>query len=394
MTSVRVTRSGVIPDRIRIARYEKSPELGPRILFFSGGTALNALSRHLTRFTHNSIHVITSFDSGGSSARLRDAFPMPSVGDLRSRIMALADRTVKGHPEIVRLFAYRFPKEAERGELNASLRAMSAGGDALVRDVPYPMRDIIRAHLRSFLEVMPPAFDLRGASVGNLILAGGYLRDGRDIDPVVFLFSRLVEARGTVVPVYPRYLELGAVLHDGRTLVGQHRISGKECPPIDSPIDRLFLHDPAVPENPVEVEASEDVRDLILQADLICFPMGSFFSSVLVNLLPTGVAEAVRENGCPKVYIPNTGGDPEEFGMTVDDCITRLNEHLSAREKAGSASYVNFVVLDSRNDNYRGAELLKSAANRIPVVDTPLITPNSAPFLDEQLLVPVLLSLT
>ena len=33
-------RSVTVPDRIKVARYEKVPELGPRILFFSGGTAL------------------------------------------------------------------------------------------------------------------------------------------------------------------------------------------------------------------------------------------------------------------------------------------------------------------------------------------------------------------
>ena len=34
-----------------------------------------------------------------------------------------------------------------------------------------------------------------------LILAGGYLEHGRHIDPVIFLISRLVEARGTVRPI-------------------------------------------------------------------------------------------------------------------------------------------------------------------------------------------------
>ena len=95
-----ITRPVVIPDLLRTSRYQRAPELGPRILFFSGGTALNDLSRVLKRYTHNSIHLVTPYDSGGSSAKLRNAFDMPAVGDLRSRLMALADGTLAGHPGI------------------------------------------------------------------------------------------------------------------------------------------------------------------------------------------------------------------------------------------------------------------------------------------------------
>jgi 2-phospho-L-lactate transferase/gluconeogenesis factor (CofD/UPF0052 family) len=73
------------------ARPTSDPALGPRILFFSGGTALRGLSRLLPGWTERSIHLVTPFDSGGSSAALRRALGMPAVGDLRNRILALAD---------------------------------------------------------------------------------------------------------------------------------------------------------------------------------------------------------------------------------------------------------------------------------------------------------------
>ena len=37
---------------------------------------------------------------------------------------------------------------------------------------------------------------------------------------------------------------------------------------------------------------------VIRTADLICYPVGSFFSSVMANLLPLGVSCAVREAAC------------------------------------------------------------------------------------------------
>ena len=118
---ITVSRTATLPDRVRAERALRAPDLGPKILFFSGGTALRRLSRRLVRYTHNSIHVITPFDSGGSSAVLRKAFGMPAVGDLRNRLMALADRSVQGNPEMFRLSAYRFDLQKPLPDLKQEL---------------------------------------------------------------------------------------------------------------------------------------------------------------------------------------------------------------------------------------------------------------------------------
>ncbi|NIQ08990.1 MAG: GAK system CofD-like protein, partial [Gammaproteobacteria bacterium] len=47
-----MSRTVDIPDPLRISRYRKNPELGPRILFFSGGSAINSLCRTLKEYTH------------------------------------------------------------------------------------------------------------------------------------------------------------------------------------------------------------------------------------------------------------------------------------------------------------------------------------------------------
>src|SRR6056297_3502215 len=125
--SVHVRRMARIPDPVRLERYRHAPELGPRLLFFSGGSALRTFSRRLVDYTHNSFHLITPFDSGGSSAALRKAFRMPAVGDLRNRLMALADQTVRGNPEIYMLFAFRFPDDEEPTALRRRLDRMVRG---------------------------------------------------------------------------------------------------------------------------------------------------------------------------------------------------------------------------------------------------------------------------
>ncbi len=392
----RLTRSPRLPDPLRLARYARAPEVGPRLLFFSGGSALAGLSRELIRYTHNSIHLITPFDSGGSSAVLRKAFKVLAVGDLRNRLMALADQTVQGNPEVVRLFAHRFPKQAAPEELQARLAEMVQGRDPLVMAVPDPLRKIIRNHLRFFWEKMPSGFDLQGANVGNLVLAGGYLNHQRHIDPVIFTFSKLAEVRGVVRPVVNQHLHLAARLADGRLLVGQHRLTGREAPPIDSPVAELFLAGDQRGA-PASAAIRPKVARLIDQAELICYPMGSFYSSLIATLLPTGVCPAVAAAGCPKVHVPNVAGDSEQLGLSLADGVAVLLDYLrrGCGQKVAVDQVLNLVIVDSANAVYPGGPPDLAAIRRlgVEVIDVPLVSEQSAPYLDPARLLEVLLSL-
>ncbi|EPR41945.1 protein of unknown function UPF0052 and CofD [Desulfovibrio sp. X2] len=394
---IRITKSATVPSEVKLERYRRSPDLGPRVLFFSGGTALRALSQEIIEYTHNSIHIMTPFDSGGSSAKIRAAFRMLAVGDIRNRLMALADRSLKGNPEIFELFATRLPKEAPEAELCARLTAMIRGKDRLMAAVPDPMRKIIRNHLQFFLDKMPADFDLRGASIGNLILTGGFFNQQRHIDPVIYLFTRLVEARGTVRPVVNRDAHLAARLADGSVLVGQHLITGKESEPIASPVADVWItNDPADPK-PMELPIRAKISKLITSAELICYPMGSFYSSIIANLLPQGVGESVSRADCPKIYVPNTGRDPEMKGLTVAGAVSELFRRLDAGCDAPAPRdrLLNFVLVDSRNGDYNGPiEVQKIRRFGVEVIDAELITPQSAPYLDHTLVLRHLLSLT
>jgi CofD-related protein of GAK system len=397
MTSrIRLTRTVTLPDPLKLARFARAPELGPRILFFSGGTALARTSRALTRYTHQSIHLITTFDSGGSSAKLRQAFRMPAVGDIRNRLMALADDTVTGNPAVVRLFAHRLPYDPPQGELRDCLDHLVLGRDPLIQAVPDPLRKIIRSHLGFFREAMPPDFDLKGASLGNLVLAGGYLNHGRHLDPVVYLFGKLVEARGLVRPILNQHLHLAAELDDGRMVVGQHRMTGREVPPLSSPIRRLFLAADDQKPEPVRPPIRKKTKALIGSADLIVYPMGSFYTSVVANLLPDGVARAAAEADCPKVFVPNTAPDPESAHLGIDNAARTLMQYLNPFNHASpSGRLLDFVLIDSTHGGYpRPVDDSALAGLGVRVIDTELVTPASRPLIDPERLADVLLSLT
>ncbi len=383
-----------IPDPAKIAQFKKNPEQGPGILFFSGGSALRKLCRQLINYTCNSIHIITAFDSGGSSAVLREAFGMPAIGDIRARLMDLADQGLKGNREIFELFAYRFSQKKTEHDLKRELDDMARGSHRLVSSIPEPWCEVVRMHLSWFQKHMPQDFDLHGASVGNLVLAAGYLENNRQLDPVISTFAKLVRVQGLVLPVVDKYLHLAAELNDGSILVGQHLMTGKEVSPIKSGVKRIFITDNRDTYPPVSIQAGAKVETSISRADLICYPMGSFYSSIIANLLVDGIGEAVSQSKVNKVYVPNTGKDPECLGHTLMDQIEVLISYASGGLKEKKYSVLDYVIIDQRNGQYAGQLDSKRLAELgVRVIDCELVSRESAPEIDEELLLPVLLSL-
>ena len=386
-----------LPNPVLLENCRETPELGPSVLFFSGGSALKDISRVLKQYSHNSIHMVTPFDSGGSSARLRQAFSMPSVGDLRSRLLSLADESINGHPHVHSLFTHRLPRDKHNGELVDELVSMIDGSNMMVEPIPDPMRHLICTQLGHFQEAMPEGFDLRGASIGNLILAGGYLNNNRQLDQVTSLFAKLVGAKGIVRTTISENLHLMADLEDGSQIFGQHRLTGKEVARIVFPIRNISLSREANRLVPVQPEISKKNRKLIDQADLICFPPGSFYSSLIANLLPKGVCTAISKNTAPKVFVPCLSHDPEQLGMTTDRSIETLLKYqkLDAGQDCPNNRLLNCVLVDSKNGNYSSPvsqDLMDKLG--IQLIDTTLITEQSAPYYDPDLLIGALISLT
>ncbi len=373
--------------------HTEHPPSGPRILFFSGGTALRDTAHELTHHTHNSIHLITPFDSGGSSATLRRAFSMPAVGDLRARIMALADDHVHGNREIYTLFAYRLPKDDSPRALKAEMVRLVRGKHPLLRQIPPPMNGIIQDHLTWFALHMPEEFPLGGANVGNMILTAGYLVHRRRLNPVIALFSSMVRARGIVRPVTSVPAHLAVRLASGEIIVGQRNFTGKEATAITSPIRDIWLTASEDSAEPLQVAIHPSTAKLISLAECICYPVGSFYSSVVANLLPAGVGRSVAENPCPKIFVPNLGRDPELAQHTVETQVRQLLRPLLADAPGKKpADMLSAVLVDAANGAYSGgvpAAWLREQG--ISLIHAPLVSPTSAPLADSRLLAAALL---
>lgn len=377
------------------------PQLGPRIVFFTGGSALRSLSQELCLHTHNSVHLVTPFDSGGSSAVLRREFHMLAVGDVRNRLLALADKTLVP-PAVMAVCAMRLPPDGDRNALLHILYSLASERDPAWAEVPRVVGEVLRLHLRYFLDHMPLHFDPRLACVGNLFLVGGYLHHGRQLGPVIDLMTRLLHVRGTVLPIINDDLHLAATLEDGSVLLGQHRITkagATETPSVAdateehavfSPVRELFLTrhvptlDPVVDAQACKIAPCECSASLspaagtwLRAADAICYPMGSFYTSVLANLLPEGVGRAVADASCPKLYIPNSGQDPEQRNLSVAQAVAVLLRTL--RRDAGEVEardLVRTVLVDSQHGAYAGGiDEAGIRAQGVELVDAPMVCP-------------------
>ncbi len=393
MPLVTLNKALQVPDSYKVERCRRLPSFGPRILFFTGGSALAEFSKNLIAYTHNSVHLCTPFDSGGSSAEIRKHFNMLAVGDLRHRLLSLADQSLQGNQEVFQLFATRFRPNSDPQYLKAELDSLVQGRHPLMRAVPDPLRKIIRNHLGYFQQAMPDSFQLAGASLGNLILVGGYLNNRRQIDPVLYLLSRLVETRGIVRPTSSSDLQLRATLQDGAVVVGQHNLTGKEQPRLSSPIRHLELVNEK--EQVKRPKLKTKVGEFIQQAELIVYPMGSFFSSLCANFLIQGVADAIAKNPAPKVYVPNLGHDPEQLGYDLPHLVEKLLDILAQNSsaKAPGNPFLNYLLLDLSQGQYAGLQdLPRLERHGIQVLDLDLVSPDTQQ-IDPEKLIAALLSL-
>ena len=278
---------------------------------------------------------------------------MLSVGDLRNRLVALADESeVRNRPTLAFVSA-RLPDDASCDVLRRRLFAMSSGQDPWIEAIPPNQGRIICACLREFLHHAPSDFDFRQASLGNLVFGGAYVAHDRNIEPAIELFADLVQAQGEVIPVVDADLHLLATLENGTKLAGQHRFTGKEETPVTSAIQSLALIDGLETCQTTSVTCHPIVQSHLEKADLIVFPMGSFYSSVLCQLLPSGVGRAIVAAKCPKVYIPNMGRDPEMFGSSLARLVEQFVSTVRAdAPKASVADVLNTVLVDSREGRY------------------------------------------
>lgn len=252
-----------------------------RIVTIGGGTGLSTLlgglKEHVARRPREAglrpitdlAAVVTVTDDGGSSGRLRREYRILPPGDIRNCMVALSnDEALLG-----RLFQYRF--HAGRG--------------------------------------------LRGHSFGNLFLAALSHITG-DFSRAVQLSSQVLAVRGRIFPSTTHNVTLEAVMEDNTVVAGETQIARSR-----KRIRRVRLV-------PRRVRPLPEVLEAIRRADLILIGPGSVYTSIVPNLLISGVAEAIAKSPAIRIYIANLMTQPGETpGYTVADHIRAIYRHTRRR---------------------------------------------------------------
>jgi len=137
-----------------------------------------------------------------------------------------------------------------------------------------------------------------------------------DFAEAVRVSGKVLAIRGRIFPTTVENVSLEAVMSDGKIVSGETRIakSGKK-------IRRLRLH-------PRRVRPLPEVLEAIAQADLILIGPGSLYTSILPNLLVSGVAEAIEKSSATRVYIANLMTQPGETdGFSLADHVRVIYSH-------------------------------------------------------------------
>jgi len=258
----------------------RQAERGPRIVVVGGGSGLATLLRGLKEYTANLTAIVTVTDDGGSSGRLREDMGMLPPGDIRNCLLALADT----EPIMERLFQHRFG----------------------------------------------PGHSMTGHNFGNLFIAAMTELSG-DFEQAIQLFSQVLAVRGRVLPSTLTDVRLRAVFADGSSLVGQTAITSRLLP-----IARVDLEPPHPPP-------LREVLAAMAEADAIILGPGSLYTSILPNLLVSGVSAALRASPSLRIYICNVMTQPGETGGY------RARDHVRAVMEVAGTGALDLVVMNDED---------------------------------------------
>ena len=290
---------------------------GAKIVAIGGGTGLSMLLRGIKKYTNNITAVVTVGDDGGSSGRLRTDMGILPPGDIRNCIAALAD----DDDLITELFQYRF----KNGE------------------------------------------GLEGHSFGNLFLTALCAITGNMVK-AVRESSNVLNIRGVVLPTTLDDMKLAAEFEDGTIVQGESNI-----PEAHKQIKRLFT-EPAV------CKALPEALAAIADADLIILGPGSLYTSVIPNLLVSGIVEAIEASNAKKIYVCNIMTQPGETdGYSVASHVNALFSHAKGK-KIIDAVLVNNSLPENISEGY-------AKNGSIPVrLDMENITPTGVSVVSQKLI--------
>ena len=245
-----------------------------KVVVIGGGTGQAIILRGLKQIPDIQLStIVTVADDGGSTGRLRRAYQIPAMGDIRNVMLALAE----SESLLNELMSYRFESEEEQTQS-----------------------------------------DLAGHNLGNIILTALTTKSGSFME-AISLISQVLKVKGDIIPSTTQVVTLYAHMEDGTIVKGESNI-----PKSTNKILDVFYNEP--------VEATKQAIKALESADLIVFGIGSLYTSICANLIIPDIRKALKRTSAKKVYLCNAmtqKGETDDY--TMEDHITTIEKHADIK---------------------------------------------------------------
>lgn len=281
---------------------------------------MSTLLRGLKQFPLDLTAIVSVCDDGKSTGILRKEFNTPAMGDIRRVIASLSET----EPLFEKMLNYRFETE---GYLN-------------------------------------------GHAVGNFLLQAMTDITG-SVSEAIMALGKVLNLKGNVIPLTENGdITLVAKMKDGTIVEGEHNIT--EANKI---IKKVYYKK----EPEITKEAITEIR----KADLIILSVGSLYTSIIPNLIPSIIKKEIEKSKAKIMYVCNIMTQPGETdNFKVSDHVNKLNEYLGKRKidvvianngtiddrlikKYSSLEQKDPVILDK--ENLKGIEIISD--NLVKVED-------------------------
>lgn len=251
-----------------------------KVVVIGGGTGTFVVLSGIKKYNWNISVIVTMMDSGGSTGRLIDQYGVLPPGDFRQCLVALSEA-----PSLWRkLFLYRF----DRG-------------------------------------------DLKGHNFGNIFITA-LEKLLNDYQKVVDTASFILDTRGNVTPVTFMPTTLCAKYEDGEVIRSEKNIDVAFHK--KNRIVEMFL-DPQVKANPLAIKQIENAQYIIIGP-------GDIYTSIVPNLIVSGIKKAIMRSKAKIIYICNLmTKQGQTHGYTAQDHKEDIERYIGKK--------ISHMVMNTEN---------------------------------------------
>ena len=244
--------------------------MNKKVVVMGGGNGLSTLLRGLKQFPLDLTAIVSVCDDGKSTGILRKEFNTPAMGDIRRVLISLSET----EPLFEKMFNYRFETDSY----------------------------------------------LNGHAVGNFLLQAMTDITG-SVSEGIKALGKVLNLNGKVIPLTENGdITLVAEMTDGTIVEGEHHITEA-----NKTIKKVFYKK--------EPEITPEAIKSIKKADLIILSVGSLYTSIIPNLIPQEIKQALNNSNAKIMYVCNIMTQPGETDkFKVSDHINKLNEYLGERK--------------------------------------------------------------